>query len=96
VGQHASLVDYGKEPTEETTSFPPPLRHCIDWHAVARDAKVSGHLVAINTAWDVVHVFAGADMETKSYRIILQAIVRGLPRIMRHKWWIYASGYATL
>ncbi len=59
LGQHASLVEYVQELTEETTSIPQPLRYYIDWQAMARDAKLNGDLFAITTAWDAVHVFAG-------------------------------------
>lgn len=58
-GPHASLADYVRELTEETTAVPHALRYYIDWRAMARDAEMSGDLFTVQTAFDVVHVFAG-------------------------------------
>jgi len=59
LGAHASLADYVQELTEETTVIPQPLRHYVDWQAMARDAQMSGDLFTVTAPWDVVHVFAG-------------------------------------
>lgn len=59
MGNHASLADYMQELTEETTAIPPSLRYYIDYRAMARDAEINGDLFTVQTAFDVVHVFAG-------------------------------------
>lgn len=58
-GAFASLADYVQDITEECTAIPQSLRSYIDWRAMARDAEMSGDLFTIQTAHDVVHVFAG-------------------------------------
>ncbi len=59
LGAHTSLADYMQEVTEESTAIPHPLRHYIDYAAMARDAELNGDLFTLNTMFDVVHVFAG-------------------------------------
>jgi antirestriction protein len=59
LGSCASLADYVQELTEETTAIPSSLRCYIDWQAMARDAEIGGDLFTVQTAFDVVHVFAG-------------------------------------
>jgi antirestriction protein len=59
MGEQSSLADYVQELTEESTAIPQPLRHYIDYQAMARDAELNGELFGITTAHDVVHVFAG-------------------------------------
>lgn len=59
LGEHASLADYVQELTEGSTAIPQPLCFYVDWQAMARDAEMSGELFTIQTAFDVVHVFAG-------------------------------------
>ena len=59
MGSHASLADYVQELTEEGTTIPHALRYYIDWQAMARDAGLNGDLFTVQTAFDVVHVFAG-------------------------------------
>ncbi|MEJ7928248.1 antirestriction protein ArdA [Sphingobium sp. AN641] len=59
MGNHASLADYVQDVTEEGTPIPSSLRYYIDWHSMARDAELSGDLFTLQTAFDVVHVFAG-------------------------------------
>lgn len=59
LGQHTSLADYMQELTEETTEIPQALRYYIDWHAMARDAEMSGDLFTVELAHNKVHVFAG-------------------------------------
>lgn len=59
LGQYASLADYVQDLTEETTEIPHSLRYYIDWQAMARDCELNGDLIAIQTAHDAVHVFAG-------------------------------------
>ena len=59
MGEHASLADYVQELTEEGTAIPQPLRFYVDWQAMARDAELNGDLFTVQTAFDVVHVFAG-------------------------------------
>lgn len=59
LGTHASLADYVQDVTEETTVIPSSLRYYIDWQAMARDAEIGGDLFTVQTAFDVVHVFAG-------------------------------------
>lgn len=60
LGSYASLADYVQEVTEETTAIPHSLRYYIDYQAMARDAEINGDLFTVQTAWDAVHVFAGA------------------------------------
>jgi len=59
MGEHASLAEYVQELTEESTTVPQPLRYYVDWQAMARDAELNGDLFTVQTAFDVVHVFAG-------------------------------------
>lgn len=59
LGSCASLADYVQELTEQTQPVPENLRFYIDYHAMARDAEISGNLFTIATTFDVVHVFAG-------------------------------------
>lgn len=59
MGHHASLADYMQDMTEETTAIPPSLRYYIDYRAMARDAEINGDLFTVQTAFNVVHVFAG-------------------------------------
>ncbi|MEQ6334717.1 antirestriction protein ArdA [Sphingobium sp. MK2] len=59
LGTYPSLADYVQELTEETTAIPHALRYYIDYQAMARDAEINGDLFTVQTAWDVVHVFAG-------------------------------------
>lgn len=59
LGQHASLADYVQDTTEECTAIPHALRYYIDWRAMARDAELNGDLFTVQTAYEVVHVFAG-------------------------------------
>ena len=58
-GPAASLADYLQDLTEQTTEIPDGLRYYIDWPAMARDAELSGDLIALQTAPDEVHVFGG-------------------------------------
>lgn len=58
-GVYSSLADYVQDVTEECTAIPEPLRFYIDWERLARDAKISGDVLTIQTAHDEVHVFAG-------------------------------------
>lgn len=58
-GAFQSLADYVQELAEETTAIPEALRYYIDWERLARDAEMSGDVLAIQTAHDQVHVFAG-------------------------------------
>lgn len=60
MGSHHSLADYMQEVTEENTVIPHSLRYYIDYQAMARDAEINGDLFTVQTAWDAVHVFAGA------------------------------------
>ena len=55
-GEYASLGEFAEELTAETTSIPEPLRHYIDWQAMARDMAVND-VVAFETDRDGVHVF---------------------------------------
>jgi len=57
-GEFTSLADYMQDVTEETTEIPQALRFYIDWHAMARDAAMSGDVFTIQTAHDEVHVFS--------------------------------------
>lgn len=59
LGAHASVADYIQDLTEESGTIPAALQHHIDWQAMARDAELNGELLAVTTAWEVVHVFAG-------------------------------------
>ena len=58
-GSFDSLAAYMQDVTTDTTAIPDHLRFYIDWQAMARDAERGGDLIAITTAWDEVHVFAG-------------------------------------
>ena len=58
-GSFPSLADYVQELTEDCTTIPEHLRFYIDWHAMARDAELSGDVFTIQTAFDEIHVFAG-------------------------------------
>ena len=58
-GTFTSLADYVQDITEECTAIPESLRFYIDWQAMARDAEMSGDVLAIHTAHDEIHVFAG-------------------------------------
>ncbi|MCJ2187880.1 antirestriction protein ArdA [Novosphingobium beihaiensis] len=58
-GCFPSLADYVQDLTEESTQIPEHLHFYIDWHAMARDAELSGDLFTIQTAFDEIHVFSG-------------------------------------
>jgi len=59
LGQYSRLADYMEEVTEQSITVPQQLAYYIDYEAMARDAEMSGDLFTIETAHDVVHVFAG-------------------------------------
>jgi len=59
LGLFESVADYVQGLTEECQTIPEPLRFYIDWQAMARDAEMSGDILAIETAYQSVHVFAG-------------------------------------
>lgn len=59
LGEYASLADFMQETTEEAVTMPQTLQSYVDWNAMARDAELSGDVLTFETAYDVVHVFAG-------------------------------------
>lgn len=58
LGRYDSLADYVQEVTEECQAIPEALRYYIDWEAMARDADMSGDVLAIETEHNSVHIFA--------------------------------------
>lgn len=56
-GAYESLADHFQELTEETVAIPEPLRHYVDYEAMARDAELSGDVFTLRTDHDGVHVF---------------------------------------
>lgn len=59
LGEYASLADFMQETTEEAVTIPQTLQSYVDWNAMACDAERSGDVLTFETAYDVVHVFAG-------------------------------------
>jgi antirestriction protein len=56
-GVFASLADCLQEMTEESTVIPESLRLYIDYEAMARDARLNGEVITVETGRDQVHVF---------------------------------------
>ncbi|WOF72777.1 antirestriction protein ArdA [Parvibaculaceae bacterium PLY_AMNH_Bact1] len=55
-GQYASLEDFARELTEETTSIPENLAFYVDYERMARDLEISD-VLSIETGCEQVHVF---------------------------------------
>jgi len=55
-GQYASLEDFARELTEETTTVPQTLAFYIDYKLMARDLEISD-VLSIETGCEQVHVF---------------------------------------
>jgi len=55
-GQYASLEDFARELTEETTDIPQNLAFYIDYERMARDLEISD-VITIETGFEDVHVF---------------------------------------
>jgi len=57
-GEYRSAADFVEELYEETgAQIPESLRYYIDWEALARDMALNGEIIAIQTAFDKVHIF---------------------------------------
>jgi antirestriction protein len=55
-GEFASLTDFARELTEETTTVPENLIYYIDYDAMARDLEIND-VLTMETGFEKVHVF---------------------------------------
>ena len=57
-GEFKSVADFAEDITRECgTEIPKSLEYYIDWEALARDMRMSGEILTIETGFDEVHVF---------------------------------------
>ena len=57
-GEFKSVADFAEDLIRETgPDIPAALEFYINWEALARDMTISGEIIAIETAFDEVHVF---------------------------------------
>lgn len=57
-GEFKSVADFAEDLIRETgPEIPAALEFYIDWEALARDMTINGEIIAIETAFDEVHVF---------------------------------------
>jgi len=57
IGCYSSLADYAQELTEETTQIPENLSFYIDYEAMARDMRLNGDIVSIDSNCGEVMLF---------------------------------------
>ena len=57
IGCYSSLSDYAQELTEETTQIPENLSFYIDYEAMARDMKLNGEVISIDSNSGEVMLF---------------------------------------
>lgn len=57
-GEFNSVADFAEDLIRDTgPEIPSALEFYIDWEALARDMTINGEIIAIETAFDEVHVF---------------------------------------
>ena len=57
-GEFKTVADFAEDLIRETgPEIPAALEFYIDWEALARDMTINGEIIAIETAFDEVHVF---------------------------------------